>query len=316
METIKKKWISGFWRRIAALFVDSIVLGLVGFALGLLFESAFVEMVNWGRLIGFGIALAYFGVMNSAISKGQTIGKKLLKIRVVDAANNPIGLVRSFIRYAILGTPFFLNALQFTSESLPSFIVYPIYMIVFGGLMAIPYLYLFNGETRQSLHDVLVGTYVVNADSEEQEVSAFSKVHTVVVALLFLIGASVPFVYGNLQGNEVYKNVAGNDALITVSGVLKDNAAVTDAHVRLVGFTSFDEGQPKRSAFVAASIFLRVKQNENEALAKELAKVISTTYLEALEKDHIMVQLSYGYDIGIFSRWSHRQYVFNPEDLR
>ena len=316
METIEKRWISGFWRRIAALLVDSIILGAVGFGLGLLFESTFVEMGSWGRLVGFGISLAYFGVMNSAIFKGQTIGKKLLKIRVVDASNNSISLGRSFIRYVILGTPFFLNALQFTSESLSPLLVYLIYMIVFGGLMAIPYLYLFNGATRQSLHDVLVGTYVVNAASEKQEVPPFSKVHKVVLVLLFLIAASIPFVYGNLQGSELQKEATGNDALVSVSDVLKDNAAVTNANVRLVGFMSFDEGDAKRSAFIASSVFLRTNDVENEALAKTLAQVIATNYSETSEQESVMVMLSYGYDIGIFARWNHRQYVFNPETLK
>lgn len=37
-------WISGFWRRIVALNVDSILLALGGFALGVVLESEFIQM--------------------------------------------------------------------------------------------------------------------------------------------------------------------------------------------------------------------------------------------------------------------------------
>ena len=74
------KWISGYWRRIGAFAIDSIILGLIGLSLGLVLEDMFVDIGVWGRLFGFTIALLYFGIMNSVISNGQTLGKKLLKI--------------------------------------------------------------------------------------------------------------------------------------------------------------------------------------------------------------------------------------------
>ena len=72
-------WISGFWRRIGAFVIDSILLGLLGLLLGLFLEDFFVEIGGWGRFIGFVIAILYFGEMNSKVADGQTIGKKALK---------------------------------------------------------------------------------------------------------------------------------------------------------------------------------------------------------------------------------------------
>ena len=69
------RWISGFWRRVGALFIDTIILGIVGLGLGFALETQFVELGGWGRFVGFFIALVYFGVMNSSISGGQTFGK-------------------------------------------------------------------------------------------------------------------------------------------------------------------------------------------------------------------------------------------------
>ena len=160
-EEVKLKWISGFWRRIGALFIDTSILGVAGLVLGLFLESFFVQMGGWGRLVGFTIALIYFGVMNSSIAGGQTIGKKALRIRVVDYSNSPISLGKSVIRYFILAIPFSLNGAQFSNEAMLSFLMYPLSLIIYGGLFSILYLYTFNRVTRQSLHDLVVGTVVV-----------------------------------------------------------------------------------------------------------------------------------------------------------
>jgi len=115
------KWISGFWRRIGALVVDAVILGVAGLGLGLVFEEQFVKLGSWGRFVGFFVAFAYFGVMNSHVSGGQTFGKKLLKIKVVNTDNQPITVLRSLSRFIILGIPFFLNGAHFTNKVLSSY---------------------------------------------------------------------------------------------------------------------------------------------------------------------------------------------------
>jgi len=75
--------IAGFWRRLIALAIDSMVLGIFGSGVGWSLCDVFAGMGAWGRLIGFLIAVTYFGVMNSSIFDGQTFGKRVMKIRVV-----------------------------------------------------------------------------------------------------------------------------------------------------------------------------------------------------------------------------------------
>ncbi|PWQ95064.1 RDD family protein [Leucothrix pacifica] len=316
MEQIEQRWISGFWRRLGALFIDSLILGLLGFLLGLVFESTFVEMGQWGRIVGFVISVAYFGLMNSALFNGQTLGKKLLKIRVVDASNNSISLIKSLIRYVILGTPFFLNALQFTGDNSPTFLIYPIYIIVFGGLLAIPYLYCFNTMTRQSLHDLIVGSYVVNADAKKQETGAVWKGHPYIVGLLLLISASIPFVYGTLQKDVAFEELITAEDLQTARLSLMENPAVRDAFIKVIGFTGFNEaGESERSNFLSAGVFLRSDETADEAMAKDFAKIVLSTYPEAEQNSQIRLLMTYGYDIGIFSRWHNRQYSFSKQAL-
>ena len=70
---------AGFWRRTIALFIDWIILAIVGF----FFRELFLRMGGWERLIGFGVAALYFVPLNSRLGRGQTVGKRALRIRVV-----------------------------------------------------------------------------------------------------------------------------------------------------------------------------------------------------------------------------------------
>ena len=75
-------WISDFWRRIAALLLDSILFVMVGLLIGTIFEATLIKDEGWGFLIGFSICLVYFGIMNSSVCNGQTFGKQALGIRL------------------------------------------------------------------------------------------------------------------------------------------------------------------------------------------------------------------------------------------
>ena len=97
--------IAGFWRRVLAFSIDVLLLGMIGFILGLFFFDQFARLGAWGRLIGFFVCLLYFGCMNSALAGGKTLGKRLLKIQVVDVEDKSICLPRSCVRFVILALP-------------------------------------------------------------------------------------------------------------------------------------------------------------------------------------------------------------------
>src|SRR5689334_4917032 len=149
---------AGAWRRVGAFVVDAFLLGLAGVAAGFTLFDFFVRMGGWGRWVGFAIALTYFGTLNSRIGHGQTLGKRMLKIRVVSADGSALPFSRAVVRFAILGTPWFLNNAWFSREVMTSPLTYLLSAIIFGLGVAIVYLFLFNRPTRQSLHDLAVGS--------------------------------------------------------------------------------------------------------------------------------------------------------------
>ncbi len=310
MDVTTKKWISGFWRRIGAFFIDSLMLGAVGLGLGFFLEKQFVQLGGWGRFVGFFIALFYFGLLNSKIGNGQTIGKKILNIRVVNNDNQTIDLIQSIARYSIFGVPYFLNGAHFTTEAMKSFWVYPICFIIFGGLLSAIYLYVFNRATRQSLHDLAVGTYVVNSKVEKTSVGPVWRTHLIVVSILFLASAIAPVFLSKLMQKELFKD------LIEAQEMLSEQPAVNYVAVSST-ITSLitDSEDKKNTKYFSARVFIDNASVTDTAFAKKLATILATKNSRAPKVDFIQIILIYGYDIGISSSWISRSHDFRPADL-
>lgn len=287
------------------------MLGVVGLVLGLFLESFFAQMGGWGRLVGFTIALIYFGVMNSSIAGGQTLGKRVLRIRVVDSSNSTISLGRSILRYLIIAAPFSLNGARFSNEVMFSFLIYPLSLVVFGGLFSILYLYIFNRVTRQSLHDLVVGSHVVNVSSEKQEPGKVWNVHLAIVAVLFLVAAVVPAFTTQLAQSEQFKG------MLAVQSALSNDPSVAYATISSGSstFRSTNEGL-KIMTYVSSQVFLKANNVSDAELARGLATIVVASYPEALRKDMIHINLTYGYDIGIASSWFNYAHNFNPSELQ
>jgi len=309
-ENVDTIWISGFWRRIGALLIDSLILAVLGFLLSFLFKDTFVRMGIWGLLVGFAIGLSYFGVMNSKIADGQTIGKRILKIRVVNSMNETIGLGRSFIRYTILYIPFLINGVPFQTEILQSVLTYLLSFIIFGGIISIPYLYIFNTKTRQSLHDLITGTFVVNAETDEQALEPVWKPHFIVVAVMFIGAALVPIFTMQLAEKTPFAE------MLSVQSAIMELQDVKYATIVSGSSTFKTAGQEaSTTTYVSANISILEDKVDDEELARSLADIIMMHYPEASTKDVVQVTLTYGFDIGIYSSWRNQFHVFNPQNL-
>ena len=81
--------IGSLWRRFVAFLIDGIVVGIVGTVVALPFFDPLSRLGAWGRLLGFCLALPYYGILNSRIGNGQTLGKRWLSLQVVDARPGP-----------------------------------------------------------------------------------------------------------------------------------------------------------------------------------------------------------------------------------
>ncbi len=193
----------GFWRRLGAYAIDVLLLALICSVIGVIFYDSLAALGSQGRLIGLLLALAYFTPTNSVLGKGQTIGKGVMKLKVVDSEGHCISVERSLLRSFVLFAPFMLNGVWFSGADprpTPTLVALGalLSLIVIGGMASIAYLYLFNRPSRQSLHDLIAGTFVVVAAPQPAAITATTaNIHRIVAGALLVLAAAFPVVFAN-----------------------------------------------------------------------------------------------------------------------
>jgi len=275
---------------------------------GLFFFDFFASLGGWGRLVGFSVALAYFTLFNSAWGKGKTVGKRIMGIEVVDSTGGHISVSRSFLRYLVLGVPFFLNGAPFPPSVVTSPIGYLIGLLIFGLGGSIVYLYVFNRKTRQSLHDLVVGTFVVRGEGSGQfDAGAIWRPHLVIVGFLCLAVIGLSFASVSLLKKGFFSNILLVQEKLLASG--KVRGATVD-----VGKAWFDhDGVRQEASFLQSTVVWKVRPTNYQAAADEMASIILANYPDIAKKDSLVVIISYGYDIGISHAWITQSFQHSPQ---
>jgi uncharacterized RDD family membrane protein YckC len=267
---------------------------------------------DWGRALGFAIALAYFGAMDSKLFGGQTLGKRIAGIKVVTAADAPLTVGASTLRAAIFLIPYFLNGAFIDAALLTSWVSELLTIAVFGFGLSIAYLLIFNRRTRQSLHDLAVGAYVVNRSAPPSgDGNRVWPVHFGVVGLIVIASAVLPLITQKLANSSTFR------PLLSVQQGLQQEPEVRHATVN-VGFNRFfSSGKGTTTKhFLDSKIFLSRRVTDFDSLANRSARVILERDPSANTQDVVSISIIYGYDIGIASAWRSRNFAFSPAEWR
>lgn len=305
--------IAGFWRRAGAFVVDTLLLSILGWILGALFYATFAKMGSYGRAIGFFVEMAYFVPLDSRLGRGQTWGKRLLGLQVVDADGQCLSMPRTLLRYAVLGVPFYLNGFFLPAPGSNSAALIAvssvISLIVFGGLLSLCYLYLFNRHTRQSLHDLAARSYVVRTHAQStRSLQPVWHGHLIVVGLIGLLSLAAPLVFS-------HASAALTTELAKLQPAWRQLEMLPNVqHAQLTEGSANNNGQ--QIYYMSVTLWLNVPDENDEALAKDAARTVASHNATDTRQDLILVQLIYGYDIGIASTWRKRAYRFNPKELQ
>jgi uncharacterized RDD family membrane protein YckC len=85
-----------FWYRLGGLLIDAVILGVAGNVIALAFEGFYMSIVI-GLVLGVGYSVYFIGSPS-----GQTVGMKVLNIRVIDVeTSGPIDYSRAAMRYLV-----------------------------------------------------------------------------------------------------------------------------------------------------------------------------------------------------------------------
>lgn len=300
--------VSGFWRRVGAFAIDGLVLGVPGATGGMLLFDALAQLGVYGRAVGFAVSLAYFGLLNSRLGGGQTLGKRALGIRATTLDGQLLPVPRSLLRYSVLGVPWFLNGAPLPMSLVLSPWSSLLSLLVFGGLLSIIYLFVFNRATRRSLHDYAAGSWVVRTDAgfPARGVPPLWRGHVVVVSLLMLAGLAAP-----LLAQRLTRQIPVFAAMLPAVEALNNEPGVKFANLN-VGFVT--DGTQRRT-YTAATVQLAHAGIDDEALARRMATTVVRLAPRLGERDVIAVTLRYGFDLGFATGWRDRQFRFAPEQL-
>ena len=298
------------WHRFAAYVLDSIVLSIIGIGIGTVFFDTLWELGLWGRLVGFFVSSIYFASLECRIGNGQSFGKRWMKLRVVDVQGNCISFVRSLSRFTIFAIPSILYGLRIPDTRTPWIVSSFIFLVIvwLGGSTL--YLICFNDPTRQGVHDLALGTCVVYYDhSGPVDSKPIPRLQVnVLAALLVIVTASAAGLRDwsdKLPSNSEFRRDA--IPIEAMDGVQRARLAESLKH----GSTG---GPPKKILY--ARIIRTSRPESEDAFAGEVARIILQEDRNAADYDQLSIELFYGYDIGIATRWNHKEFLHTPAEWR
>ena len=124
---------AGFWIRFAALFIDGIIVGIPLGIVGTMFSN------NLGVNISTSILSLLYSLVLPVIWNGQTIGKKVLGIRIKKISGEKVGFGTMVMRNIVAGLVYGITlGLAF---------IVSIFMVAFR-------------KDKRSVQDFVAGTYV------------------------------------------------------------------------------------------------------------------------------------------------------------
>lgn len=217
--------IAKFWTRVWAFLIDSLILGVIGYLLGLTVRDFLVSIGNYGLLFGLVITVIYQTICNSKIGNGQTLGKRAMNIQVVDINGDTIDVGKSFLRALILCFPYFTANLTIPGLSDIAFVNIIKTIVLATIVIGVVVIYIFNKQTRQSPHDLVVGTFVATTDRNEEPVI----LPTVTKTPFYVFGGLVTLLIGVAVFTATWKapelkNVMSIYSKVSdIDGVLKAN---------------------------------------------------------------------------------------------
>ena len=145
MQTGSTHELASLGSRFLALLIDAVILGIIGFIVNSLIggqqvttsaTGATVAVNSTGSIISFIIGAVYYAVLFQ-IWNGQSVGKKLLGIRVIKTDGSSATAVTGIIRYI--------------GYYIDTFVIF------------IGWIWAFFDSKKQGWHDKLAGTIVVKA---------------------------------------------------------------------------------------------------------------------------------------------------------
>lgn len=297
--------LAGYWRRIFAFLIDMLLLAVIGYIAGAIFDDTFVALGAWGRAVGFLIALAYFGIMESRAGGGASWGKQALGLQVITRDGALLHAPAAIGRAAIFCLAYFLNGASIGFMADHAWANWGVAIVIWGLIISVYYLLAFNRRTRQSIHDLAVGAFVVKAGAGAF-VPTVRPVWRGHYAIMGGVLAALFAGFALLGKQENVTELAGTYQAISAVPGLRNVSVIENVN---------RDGQTKTRYLILGAV-IDGAEDDPGVIAAHMAHIALHTYPGASSKDGIVVVLSSGYDIGIASITRSSRFLHTPEAWR
>lgn len=310
-ETIERPW-PGFWPRIGALVIDWLILGVPAVAIGTVAFDALASLGSAGRLIGLAAGLLYFGLLESRLGGGRSVGKRLLKLQVTGTDGALLSPWRGAVRALVKIAPFIVNGVNLPDDGslAPILIVLVAAIILFGVGLAQLYLYLFNRPGRRLVHDLLAGSVVVRS-GHAPEAAAVAPLHRAVASAIvggvavLLVGAAL---WVKTRPPEILEPLNPMMAAVQALPEVLDAGVMDNTTVMWTA----GAGATKNRTLIITARLRRWPSDPDAEMRRVAEAVLRSSRIPAGRR--LAINLLYGYELGFAS--GSRSYVGNktPEE--
>lgn len=287
--------ICGFWRRLGGLILDWLILAVPLEVFGWFYFDRLARIGDWGAIVGIVVAVVYFGILGSSIGKGQTVGMRVCKIKVVDAEGKLLPVSKSLLRYAILWIPIALNG-----ATMPN----PFPVVIDIALFFIVYLYVFNRRTRQSLHDLAVGSFVVQAATAGQPVhQRIWRAQWAIASACVVIGIVASAVL-----SPIVKRAGPFPELLAIQQQIAASGKARQIGVQATANWSNGE----TSHYIVMTAIWNGKPVDYEKAAAELAAIALHADPSLMKRDVLQISIRTGFNLGLATGNLSRSFSHSP----
>ena len=231
-----------------------------------------------------------------------------MEIQVVDINGNTIGVGKSFLRALILSFPYFTYNLSIPGLADTSFISVVKTIGLLSIIIGVVVIYIFNKQTRQSLHDLIIGTYVAKTEERDEPIAIPGVTKTPFYVfggfLVLLIGIGIYSVNSNGVQNlsGIYTKVSKIDGVISAN-----------VNERTIFFNG------TKTLVYETTLSVKALPNddlENDKIVRETARTILNDVSNINSFNAITISLNRGFNIGIASHNTAKTVSYSPGEWR
>lgn len=304
------RMVAGLWRRFFAFAIDGVFLGMMGLLAGVFFFDQLADLGPVSRLAGFLFALLYFGILESSIGHGQSIGKQILGLRVVDLEGRSLSAEESLLRYMVFAVPWFLSGMPLPVSRTPGIVLVLLGTVGIGTVGINLYLILSSRGDRRGLHDLAAQSYVARKGNEGQLApTPVRKAQWVIAGALFMVLGPI---CGALSSRILEW---GPFPQLTHDARLAEQIeGVQHANAHVVYGLDMRDAKPQKT--LAIEVCRKDKISDDVVFENEVAKRVLENDPRAWKFDRITITTSRKFDLGFFNSTRSRHASHTPAEWR